>query len=63
MDQKFTIRDLLVYFITGFLFCLVFAITYLDYLNQSILPTYKEISDIFGFTSLAIFYVIGKPVC
>lgn len=61
MDGKFTIRDILVYFMSGFLFLLVFIITYSDYVYK-LLNDHKDYLTLYGIISLPTCYIIGHVV-
>lgn len=61
MSSKFTIRDILVYFISGFLFFSVFIFSYPDFDFQRLEP-FKSYVDIFGIAILPVFYILGHFV-
>ena len=61
MNEKFTIRDFIVYFLTGFLFFLVFAIVYPDFVFKNLEKNEKYL-NLIGFSALPTFYIIGHLI-
>lgn len=61
MDDKYTLRDLIVYFIAGFLFVTIFFITYDEYCSHKI-DELDFLTGGFVILMIPIFYMIGHTV-